>query len=535
MPYRFARSLPLHASVLALIAGLASAPALADDAPPFSDLPSFLLERMNRSATLDDYVSNLVREAKRGDLDGNGLDRQDIDAARQMEAAQYRASLVTQVAMYDLDGNGDVTRDEATRAASFQMRLQGYDDSNQAARQKRIGQQVDRVMALDGNGDGTVTLQEAMQAERPDSYHRDRYAQYEPLLALDPNEDGRLTMEELDQVARAAFQEADYDHDGALSPSELKLLEPARQFQRQLQAAMPCDLPKPDTNDLVVVLSTWNGGLQPNVTVAGQDGTTQLSQVAIEPGDRPLYLVLTAYYPNIWQLSGATDRLTRVIVVRSSLRTDKQPDLVGAGVIGVGADKVTFLPPRSCGTAFEKADSKEGKAMAYLLARVTGRGADAMLAVHAAKSIAVPSGTAATEVADKDLVIVPGGGNDVVIIGQNSNTKIIQSKGDLSLAAQEDWLAPVAGLVTLDPSQVVAPGKVEPYQVLPNQYGLRQLVAEGKLERTEQGYRIVQPIARFPNGLAGAHRVIFLLPEGTPMPAGDAGHSEIILEKKPAQ
>jgi len=79
---------------------------------------------------------------------------------------------------------------------------------------------------------------------------------------------------------------------------------------------------------------------------------------------------------------------------------------------------------------------------------------------------------------------------------------------------------------------VLAPGKVEPYEVLPRQYGLRQLVEQGKLERTEDGYRIVQPIPRFPTGLAGAHRVTFYLPEGMPIPSGDLGHSELILEKK---
>jgi hypothetical protein len=31
---------------------------------------------------------------------------------------------------------------------------------------------------------------------------------------------------------------------------------------------------------------------------------------------------------------------------------------------------------------------------------------------------------------------------------------------------------------------------------------------------------------RFPAELTGAHSVTFLLPEGMPMPAGDAGHSK---------
>ncbi|HEY3149655.1 MAG TPA: hypothetical protein VGJ75_25040, partial [Dongiaceae bacterium] len=222
MSYRFLRSGLLHASLFALAAGLASVPAPADDAPAFADLPPFLLERMNRSATIDEYVSNLVREAKRGDIDGNGLDRQDIDTSRQMEAVQYRAMMLQQIASNDLDGNGEVTRDEATRALTFRTRMQGGDDSNQVAQQKRIAQEVDRAMKLDGNGDGAVTLQEAMQAEWPEqTYRRDRYGQYETLLELDPNKDGRLTMEELDQVARAAFQQADYDHDGTLSPAEI--------------------------------------------------------------------------------------------------------------------------------------------------------------------------------------------------------------------------------------------------------------------------------------------------------------------------
>jgi Ca2+-binding EF-hand superfamily protein len=534
MSCRIARSLLVRASSLALAAGFAM-PALADDDPAFSDLPPFLLQRMNRSATLDDYVSDLVREAKRGDLDNNGLDRQDIDAARQMEAAQYRASMVTQAAMYDLDATGSVTRDEATRAATFQMRMQGYDDgNNQAAQQKRISQQVDRIMALDGNNDGTVTLQEAMQAERPDKgYRRDRYGQYETLLALDPNGDGRLTMEELDKMARAAFQEADYDQDGTLSPSELKLLEPAREFQRQLQAAMPCDLPKPGDNDLLAVLGIYDGVYQSNVTVAGQDEDTQLTVVDIEPGDRPLYLVLSSYGSMIWQFRGATDRVAKATIVRSYI-SGQRTELAGSGAVGLPAEKIAFLPWRSCGSSFNKTNSKEAQIMARMVKRVTGRAADAMVGVYSSKLVALPSGTIQAKGGDKNL-IVPGDGNDMVVLGNGSGSGVKIVRGAFGGAQQEDWLANPDDLVTVDPAQVVAPGKVELYEVLPNQYGLRQLVNEGKLERTEQGYRIVQPIARFPSGLAGAHRVVFLLPEGMPMPAGNAGHSQIILEKKPAQ
>jgi hypothetical protein len=535
MSYRFLRSGLLHASLFALAAGLASVPAPADDAPAFADLPPFLLERMNRSATIDEYVSNLVREAKRGDIDGNGLDRQDIDTSRQMEAVQYRAMMLQQIASNDLDGNGEVTRDEATRALTFRTRMQGGDDSNQVAQQKRIAQEVDRAMKLDGNGDGAVTLQEAMQAEWPEqTYRRDRYGQYETLLELDPNKDGRLTMEELDQVARAAFQQADYDHDGTLSPAEIKLLEPARRWQRELKSALPCDLPRPAAEELVTVLGIYDGVLQPKVSVVGQDEQTQLTLVDVEPGDQPIYLMLTSYQAMIWQFRGATDRIAKVVVVRAYV-SGQIADLAGAGVVGIAKDKVTFLPYGSCGHAFNNVKAREAEIMSRMVARVTGRAPDALLGVYSAKMIGVPSGTAQGKSGDKDLII-PGDGNDVVILGGNrSNVQVIEGPEAMALSKQEDWLAPAGNLTMIEASDVLAPGKVEPYDVLPNQFGLRQLVQDGKLERTAKGYRIVQPIARFPAGLGGSHGVTFLLPEGTPMPAGNPSHAQIVLEKKSAE
>jgi hypothetical protein len=244
--------------------------------------------------------------------------------------------------------------------------------------------------------------------------------------------------------------------------------------------------------------------------------------------------MLTSYGAMIWQFQGATDRIARAVVVRGYISGQK-PELAGAGITGLDAGKVTFLPRGSCGHSFSKTDSKEAQFMSRVIQRVTGRAPDSLFGIYSAKTIAMPSGAASAKEDDKDLIIVPGGGDDLVVGGKNKNTHIIQGEGGLPLAAHEDWMAKESNLITLDPATVVAPGKVATYEILPHQYGLRQLVKEGKLERTEAGYRILQPIARFPTGLAGGHRVVFILPEGTPMPGGDAGHSEIVLEKKPAQ
>jgi Ca2+-binding EF-hand superfamily protein len=521
---RRARFRPLLIACAVLVAPAA---ALADE-PAFADLPPFLLERMNRAGTFEDFFKALQREALRSDHDRNGLDAQDLAIAEQIEAAQYRASVVTQVLTLDLDGNGTVTTEEATRVTAYQY-SRNAEEQNQEALQKNIARVVERLMAQDGNGDGMVTLSEAMSAPVLEEQRSRRAARAESLLALDPDRDGRLTMEELQQVAQQTFRAVDYDHDGTLSNNELKLLASAREFQRQLEQAMPCDLPKPASDDLVAVLGTYAGAWQPTATVAGQDETTHLAVIDIESGTQPVYLVLTSYYPMIWTFTGATERLSRVVAIRKG---EKERATAGAGVIGLAADKVTFLPPGSCGRYSYKPDSKEAKLMARVFDQVTGREPDVMLGAYSPKTITVPSGLESEKTGDKDMVIVTGGGNDRVVLSENSKVKVIQGNGTGS--SQEDWLADPATLLAIDPAAVLAPGKVETYEVLPSQYGLRQLVEEGKLERTEDGYRIVQPITRFPTGLAGAHAVTFYLPEGTPMPAGDLGHSQLILEKRKA-
>jgi hypothetical protein len=103
-------------------------------------------------------------------------------------------------------------------------------------------------------------------------------------------------------------------------------------------------------------------------------------------------------------------------------------------------------------------------------------------------------------------------------------------KGGLSLEAQERWLAKAGGVVPVEPAAVAAPGRIEPYVVIPGQYGLRLLVDNGTLARTDPGYRLLKPLPRWPAGLGGSHAVTFILPKGFPLPAGSLGHSRLIRE-----
>jgi len=82
-------------------------------------------------------------------------------------------------------------------------------------------------------------------------------------------------------------------------------------------------------------------------------------------------------------------------------------------------------------------------------------------------------------------------------------------------------------VVSIDPANVLAPGPAERYVVLPNYFGLRQLVAEGKLERTENGYKIIQPITHFPADTDAR----FILPEGITLPTGEWMYPVIIEQR----
>jgi hypothetical protein len=285
-----------------------------------------------------------------------------------------------------------------------------------------------------------------------------------------------------------------------------------------------CDLPKPLPNQLLAVLGAKNAELQPNVTVAGQDVATGLTLVKIEPGEKPLYLFLVSEKPMIWHLQGATNRIARVVAVRSN---DKLPDVKGIGIVGVRSDKITFLQPNSCGPYFAAADSQDALSLRQAIEQGTGRQPDTMNSVISAKMIAMPSGTVIAKNKVQHLVIT----GDQQIQVQGSNFTVVRGDSAADLVTLENYYAPWNSLFPLDPLSVETTDKTEPYDVLPGAYGLRQLVESGQLQRTDAGYRIVKPITRFPASLAGTGIDTFILPKGMAMPAGDPAGLKIVPEQ----
>ena len=360
-------------------------------------------------------------------------------------------------------------------------------------------------MRSDLNGDGVITFAEMLQPVPGEDPVRPEVRELSRLMALDPNRDGRLTGDELTTLARAWFAVVDTDRDGYLAKEEVAAFNKASPPPEPAARAGFCALPRPGPNDLIVAYGLYEGTALSSVSVAGQDRETSTTRVMIEPGERPIYLVLSSVTPTIWRLEGSTDRLARVVLL-----SGPSPGRPAAGATGVSADKIVFAGSRDCRLSLYELEGRNRADAAATLQKAFGRPADALVGDYAAEGVSLPSG----------------------VISKKANERPPAPAGFEEAMWAEALRYDPDGVVDVDPAAVVSPLPAERYEVLPQQAGLAQLLGEGSLTRIEGGgLKIARPLKRFPPGLDGAHSTIFLLSKGVPMPPGDPGHSCVISEE----
>ncbi len=263
-----------------------------------------------------------------------------------------------------------------------------------------------------------------------------------------------------------------------------------------------CTVPSPGSGDERVAVGLYESVSLSSAAVGGEDQETNFVTVRIEPGKKPLYLVLTSYESMVWRLTGATDRVAQVVV--STYHREKESGAPASGVIGVPARKLTFLTS-ACLDYFD--EPTKGTA---LMERLVGTAADGFRYVssYSALDISVPSGTITTK---PQIDAAPPAGFDP----------------DEWREATRYW----PGGVTLVPPRLVAsPSSTRSYRVLPSQAGLAQLLGSGAMVRDQSGFRIVKAIPRVPAEMAGAHSEKLSLAPGLPEPEGDLGHSCLTIE-----
>lgn len=485
--------------------------------------------------------------------DDRGVTVQGIDNLRKIAIAQRRAQAITQILAYDLDGNGNVTKEEITIAmeprARHMINANGVqlEPSPQQVR-VQLEKLVNDALKPDTDRDGVISAAEIereaqKQAEQASTgWQQGVLAQLVP-MTLDANGDGAVSPAEYEAAVREQFDAIDQDRDGRISAAEAaaasKLVSEARQASQRAREAQArklrleaakagCDVPAPPSGMKTVFLGAHEGKALSNAWIGTQDRVTYVTTVEIAPGSEPLYLALASDGAMIWDIVGATERIASVlahaeaVVDAAGAQGDRRP-LVG--LMGIPREKIRFTAHPGCLVPPTEATMKDGSAQesAVLL---LGRAVDEIGGEYTAGTFRVP---AARHFRDRPV----------------RNSIQLPREGLGELMWREVRKVFPAGLAQIDVESVISLHPVKHYSVLPDRAGLAELVDAGSLTiagmsrgvminggevkpfTTPDKFRISGKL-RLPAG-AGALGT-FILPRQTPPPEGDLSTACVLSE-----
>jgi len=532
---------------------LTSAPLMADETGLGPDhwVRQHIQGSIRPGATLQQVKENMRGYFYNSDFDGTGVSARSYDTFLQQQRARERAMRIGRLLALDLDGDGVITRVEIetiSRLGVASRMAQLSPDQRQDATNRQllnIATEIDRWLKYDRNGDGRITLDEVMaaaedelnaaEAARAKSDRRSQEQRRAQLvaelvpLALDTDGDGVVSLVEYDAAVEAVFREYDDDGDGVISTAEaqahknyaamvrketLQAIETQKKEKELRERVAGCALPSVPADAKLILFGTDIGTGISTVSLGGDDELIEVADIVVEPGAEPLALVLTSRAAMIWRISGATDRLVRVIVASDKGAYAGGP--VRAGVIGLPGNKLSFAGRTDCAPAFYRPDDQDGAGAA--LAALLGRPIDLVRSAGRTGTLRLPSGA-----------------NDVDARLQGALAPPPHDPAaELFDAVRHEF---PSSLIVINPDEVVSPVTAARYPVLPLEAGIAQLVDEGAVTVTTY-YRLGQPgKPETSRRLAGVLRVsrqiripaglsidrVFVLESGVPMPEANVG------------
>ena len=540
-----------------LLAFVSSAQAETQDASRYAsveEIPAPLRMGFGGEGYRESYIHQILTQLRRAATDHKTLTKADIDQSRDQIEIQLKREQISRILGYDTNFDGAVSREEVIESIEKQYKRQ-LERQGQFS-ESRTNELVDRVMKQDANADGIIKYAEMAQiAENERKGSRD--ATWENLLALDPNADGKLELGELETLALKAFNTVDADGDGIASAEERKKLQPLRTRDMAMarEPVANCRVPKARADEKVVFIGAYEGKTVSNITIAGQVADTDVIPLEIAKGTEKLFIVATSFSPAIWQVTGDTRRISRLVVGGRSMpdgttNNDIGAEKVNAGVTGVPKDKITFFHARSCGLDWD----------------VKGEGGSAALSVKSLVGATPVSAVSAYGILTAKI-------SGAVASLQEESEKLPGVPDGFEKSTWEQHVAHMpGGLIRLSLKDVVSDAPAALYEVLPKWAGISKLLHDGALEPMGQskvtiitradgqrttvvgisklivndnsatiqtveqasGYKIIKDIPFYPSGLYGAYSTQFLVAKGVKQPAGDAGHSDVHCEDSSA-
>ncbi len=463
-----------------------------------------------------------------------GISARDEKLAEEIEKARVRANAIRDVFSADLNGDGKVTRDEVRR-----MLRQRFASQSTLHREARMQRDFDRIFRNDRDRDGTITLDEIRQSVEMQSLlggsssYRGRNTNAVP-MSLDINGDGILLRDEFMAAVRIVFSEIDADKDKILSESEFRafMLTMRDVHRRQSQArrnmyaatriarqVMRCSLPRIQDGSRIVYASTYRGDALANVSFAGDQKLLTATQIEIEAGKEPLTLVLAAPSNMIWHVTGATERVSKVLVGSRFPIGGKS----SIAVSGIAADKVHFVETSDCLPAATRSD-EEREQLARSLKALTGAEVGAVVNENIGRRISFPSGKTDRNGQNPAAMAPPKG-----------------SPGHIMWQAAGQTFP--GGVLRLEAKLLVSQMKIAVAPVLPGPAGLAQMIDQGSLEMVgappaSAGGRVRLPVnemrivgpMQIPLGLSRGIVRKFVLARNVKAPDGLTGQVCVISE-----
>jgi hypothetical protein len=292
---------------------------------------------------------------------------------------------------------------------------------------------------------------------------------------------------------------------GALILSSFVTAHARRIPYREPPPVASCIMPAAGADDRVIVYADDIDAIS-NVTVAGQDEVTFYTRIEIEPGFQRLYFILPTSHPTIFEFTGATHRVSHVAMIAAPRFMNAAVPPVGA--VGLRAQRVSVH--HACAGYLDYFSRRWESSAREEFAAVVGVPVTDVTQTEHVYSTAFPS---------------------------RVTTPYTARTQRPARVPEEVWTQHRrfyrGDLPDINPRNVVG-ARAERYDILPNQWGLVQLLENGTLrymggEPFHGVYRVERPMARYPAGLHGAHRVLFDLPAGMPAPEGDPGAACVLF------
>jgi len=252
-----------------------------------------------------------------------------------------------------------------------------------------------------------------------------------------------------------------------------------------------------------LLIGTTSGNGIASVHMGNPNAVTTTATVTIKEGPEPIYLILGNTEPMVWSVTGAVNRLDKVVL------RDRN-----SGVVGVAKSLVAFpegdavcrqMPPKEGSFAYIRTKS--------LIRASIGKEISEVAVKERLSEVSIPSVTFPKEKSAAEMI------SAMQMEGRGAQLTQLQY--------QIRMRYPV-GLVTIDPAAVVSKKAAQSFDVLPKELGLAALVAAGNLVSNEYNeFRIVKTFDQFPAGLTN---IRFVLAKGVAAPKGDVGNNCMISE-----